>query len=361
MAKKKTKASAKRYTENEVSEKICELPIVPPRELPPEVAPERASLIRNSEKKWVNGTKLHYHFLTSPSRWTGSAANKRKVHDAFQAWKNVGIGLEFEEVSSPDKAEIRIAFEQDAGHWSYIGRDVLGISQFDRTMNLDKGDTWGVDTAIHEIGHTLGFPHEHQNPNAGIIWNEEAVYDNLGNPPNNWSREKTFHNIIRKLEPGDVHGSAWDKNSIMHYPFKAGLIEKPVRYKTEPLIPAPGLSLVDKREVKSFYPSLSQRNQRNLSAFQFERIELESKGQASFVIRPSATRRYQISTFGQSDTVMVLFEDVNGVPLFSMGDDDSGFDRNARFDVRLFEGRTYYLRVRLYFLERQGEFGLMMW
>ena len=31
-------------------------------------------------------------------------------------------------------------------------------------------------TALHEIGHTLGMPHEHQNPFAGIAWDEETVY-----------------------------------------------------------------------------------------------------------------------------------------------------------------------------------------
>ena len=73
ITKKKTKAVATQYTEKADFGKICELPIVPPRELPPEVGPERASLIRNSEKKWANGTRLHYHFLTTPSRWAGSS------------------------------------------------------------------------------------------------------------------------------------------------------------------------------------------------------------------------------------------------------------------------------------------------
>ena len=325
------------------------------------MGPERASLIRNSDRKWANGTKLHYHFMSSPARWAGSNADKRKARAGFKAWKSVGIGLVFEEVSSPDDAEIRIAFEHNAGHWSYIGRDVLGIAQSDRTMNLDKGDNWGVDTAIHEIGHTLGFPHEHQNPNAGIVWDKEAVYADLGGPPNNWPREKTFHNIIRKLNPGDVSGSAWDKNSIMHYSFKAGLIDRPVRYRTRPLLPDPGLSTVDKREIKSFYPPLRAPDRRTLQAFQFVRLSLEPRKQANFVIRPSATRSYRFSTFGQADTVMALFEDVNGVPRFSMADDDSGTGRNASFTARLFKGRTYYLRIRLYYRHRSGDFGVMMW
>ncbi len=110
---------------------------------------------------------------------------------------------------------VRIYFAP-AAHCSYIGRDILGIAQFDRTMDLDEGDNWDVDTAIHEIRHTLGFPHEHQNPNAGIVWNEEAVYAELAGPPNFLSRETTLHNIICKLDPVDVHGSSWDADSIMH-------------------------------------------------------------------------------------------------------------------------------------------------
>ena len=42
--------------------------------------------------------------------------------------------------------------------------------------------------------------------------------------PNSWPREKTFWNIIRKIPPDSVQGSSWDPDSIMHYPFEAGLI-----------------------------------------------------------------------------------------------------------------------------------------
>jgi hypothetical protein len=46
------------------------------------------------------------------------------------------------------------------------------------------------DTALHGIGHTLGLPHEHQNPNAGIVWDEKTVYTSLGGPPNSWPRRR---------------------------------------------------------------------------------------------------------------------------------------------------------------------------
>jgi len=46
------------------------------------------------------------------------------------------------------------------------------------------GSPRGFDTALHEIGHTLGLKHEHQNPYAGIVWDEEEVYAYTAKPPN---------------------------------------------------------------------------------------------------------------------------------------------------------------------------------
>ena len=60
------------------------------------------------------------------------------------------------------------------GYWSGLGTDVLRRDFFpagQRTMNLGftSDMTYLFNTALHEIGHSLGFPHEHQNPNAGAV------------------------------------------------------------------------------------------------------------------------------------------------------------------------------------------------
>ena len=111
----------------------------------------------------------------------------------------------------------------------------------------------------------------------------------------------------------------------MHYPFPAGLILQPERFRTEPLRPAGGLSARD------------------------------------VVIRPTATREYTLQTFGASDTVMVLFERADGQLPYQAGDDDSGEDRNATLQLKLFQGREYVVRVRLYFSQGSGETAVMMW
>ncbi len=58
---------------------------------------------------------------------------------------------------------------------------------------------------------------------------------------------------------------------------------------------------------------------------------------------------------------MALFEARDGQPRFLAGDDDSGFDRNARLRLTLVRGREYVLRVRLYFAQVSGETAVFMW
>ena len=217
-----------------------------------------------------------------------------------------------------------------------------------------------LDTALHEIGHTLGFPHEHQNPNSGIVWDEEAVYTSLAQPPNRWSRSTTFHNIIRKLNPSEVQGSTWDPDSIMHYPFEPGLIKQPVLY-TNGLTPAGGLSATDLLVAKQFYPQVNNTNYPELKLSQSVSLNIAAQEQKDFSIIPSFTRYYEIRTFGTSDTVIVLFEEDNGELRYVTGDDDSGEERNAYFRIKLYKDHKYVLRVRLYYAQSSGDTAIMMW
>ncbi|MDX8392333.1 MAG: M12 family metallopeptidase [Mariprofundaceae bacterium] len=342
----------------------CSMPEVAERKLDENMDPNRAFLIRENEKKWVNFTVLHYHFLENRSDWRGAENQQQAVRDAFNEWKDLGIGLVFSEVSNPLDAEIRITFERD-GSWSYIGRDSIDLisNRRDRTMNFgwDLTTPYGHDTALHEIGHALGFPHEHQNPNAGIVWDEEAVYATFSRPPNNWSRATSFRNIVRKISPQAVHGSAWDKDSVMHYEFPAGIIRFPEQYQTQSLIPDPGLSPMDIAEVKKFYPPAAEQAIPELEEFLSYKIDLNPGEQLDFIIQPEQTRKYTIQTFGNLDTLLVLFEETDAEPVFLQGDDDSGSDFNSLIEARLIRGRSYLLRLRLYFADDAGLGAVMLW
>lgn len=334
---------------------VCKAGPRVPRLFPPGIADRRARLIRQMDAQWVNGTVLHYWFFDGPE------PQKQAVRDAFVHWKSLGIGLEFTETATRSEAEVRIAFDQGDGSWSYIGRDILGIANTDVTMNFgwDLTDDYGRTTALHEIGHSLGMPHEHQNPFAGIVWDEPKVYSYFGGAPNNWPRSQTFQNVLKKLNAQEVEGSDWDPDSVMEYWFPAGLILRPEQYR-EGLNPPGGLSALDVEWVMRFYPALPNAP-RSLSAFASAPLVLQPGGQANFTIVPEETRSYRFATFGTADTVLVLFEEVDGQLRHLESDDDGGEDRNATFKVKLFKGRRYVARVRLYWAGQSGQTALMYW
>lgn len=361
----------------ELGKMNCSMPQVPERQLEPGISSNRLMLIRLLEKKWLNGTKLHYYF------WTGgafSAPNNQRdlVRRGFRAWEDLGIGVEFKEVTNILESQIRIGFMKGDGAWSYLGRDILHYpGRYERTMNFGwdiSRDPRGVDVAIHEIGHTLGFPHEHQNPFSGIVWDNAAVYKYFGGPPNNWSERTTYYNILRKLEPGSVSGSTWDPDSIMGYEFAGGLIKEPPKYRNG-LNPNPGLSQRDINQVKLFYPSLSVDPPAppdpvepdppivipKLAPSKSEHLSIKAGDQIDFSIEPDSTDKYTIQTFGISDTLLVLFEDVDGDLKFIAGDDDSGTNNNALIKAGLDEGKKYILKVRLYHENIEGDTTVMMW
>jgi hypothetical protein len=83
--------------------------------------------------------------------------------------------------------------------------------------------------------------------------------------------------------------------------------------------------------------------------------------QRNFTFKPPVARKYEMRTFGSADTVMVLFEEINGQLRQIAADDDSGEDRNAYFRLKLFPDRKYTLRVRLYYADEQRETAVMVW
>ena len=140
-------------------------------------------------KLWPNGSTLSIRFLE------GTAEQKDVVKRFAPQWTEYA-NLNFEFNDAPD-SDIRIAFAND-GAWSYVGTDAKGIHVSRPTMNfgwLDEG------VVLHEFGNAIGLAHEHQNPDKGIQWNEEAVIRDLSGPPNNWDVATIQHNVLRKHNP----------------------------------------------------------------------------------------------------------------------------------------------------------------
>jgi hypothetical protein len=308
----------------------------------------------------VNGTVLHYGFFTT-GHFSVPKIQADAVRGAFAKWKAVGIGLEFQEVSQLSEAEVRIGYSTaDGSSASSVGRDVLSdpLSQPTTVYGWDLTSPYGSGTALHELGHVIGMEHEHQNPFAGIKWHEQAVYDSLAKPPNSWTHDTTYHNILEKLTPQQVQGSTWDPDSIMEYEFEAGLIAEPKQYDVNGLTPPGTLSPADKQWALKWYPPLHAALT-TLQPFQPAVADLASGQQVDFTIKPTSSRKYTIETKGASDALLVLFEDINGAPRYLAGDDDSGEERNASITYKLFEGRSYIARLRLSHPGPTGKTALM--
>ena len=340
---------------------LCSTPEPQFPDLPESLGADRLFLLKTTSKLWANGTVLHYAFLGNvPSRM-------QAVRDAFQAWKDVGIGLKFVETTDLSEAKIRVSFAP-TGSWSYVGRDAVDLVPDRRkaTMNIGwevEGDN--ADTAIHEVGHALGFPHEHQNGNSGITWDVPAVIRTFSGPPNNWDEGRIRHNILNKHSPENVEGSDWDPNSVMHYPFGPGLILAPPS-AVNGINPAPGLSAQDKAQVKIFYPDLAETNPEDEGVTPYQELPLLAAGRASnfelapaeqidFRIEPDATQKYSIKSFGPADVSMAVFVWRNGDWRFHAGGGNAGNSADAEIQTRLVQGQFYGLRLRALSDEHMGQ------
>jgi serralysin len=161
--------------------------------------------------------------------------------------------LRIQFVDDPD-ADLRIAFVQGDGSWSYLGTMCHQIPDPEPTMNYgwltpDSSDDELHRVVAHEFGHALGLIHEHQNPDTPIDWNRAAVIADLSGPPNNWDEATIENNMFKRYDPDEVSTTPTDRMSIMMYPIPASWTNDGFSAELNK-----DLSETDKEFIRNAYP-----------------------------------------------------------------------------------------------------------
>ena len=170
-------------------------------------------------RKWpATGVRLTVRFLDNPARDL-----RARILAHMNAWAKTA-NVKF--VETKDVGQVRIARldspEEDAGYWSYVGTEILGIDADRPTMNLEGFTMRTPESEFkrvvrHETGHTLGFDHEHMR--AELIRRIDrrkaiAYFDRT----EGWTEEETIEQVLTPLSKKSIMGTTEaDPLSVMCY------------------------------------------------------------------------------------------------------------------------------------------------
>lgn len=297
-------------------------------------------------KKWLNGSTIKVGFLN------GTSSQIDMVKAIAPEWtKYANLGFEFVPV---ELATIRVAFLVRDGAWSYIGTDNARIPAGQPTMNLGWQDE---SVILHEFGHMIGLGHEHQNPEGGIEWNEDAVIRDLSGPPNYWTPDQIRHNVLNKYKVSQINGTDFDPESIMLYSFPAEWTRNGIATHQNDV-----LSDLDKAFVASgmMYPHGAVVELPKVPVYDTIHGSISVRGEHDQYELPIMEEGcYTIETRGTIDTVVLLAGPGDRTKMIAY-DDDKGAGRNGRIVAQLQPG-TYYVEVKHHSRSRTGDYQLLVY
>ncbi len=146
---------------------------------------------------------------------------KARILTHMNAW---GIGITF--YLTTGIGQIRIS-TGPGGYYSYLGTDVLLIPSNRQTMNLQGFSMQTPESEFrrvvrHEVGHTMGFPHEHMRLALVNRIDPQKAYDYFLRTQG-WSRTVVDQQVLTPLSENSIMGTLADQTSIMCYQLPASI------------------------------------------------------------------------------------------------------------------------------------------
>jgi hypothetical protein len=175
---------------------------------------------------------------------------KNRIVAHFNAWSQFA-NVSF--VLTDTDPQVRVTRNQE-GYWSFLGTDILHIPKNEPTMCLQAFTMQTPESEFrrvvrHEIGHTLGFPHEHmRSAIINRIDPEKAIA--YFRRTQGWSRPMVMQQVLTPLAESSLMGTPdADETSIMAYNLP-GIITKDGR----PIIGGDDIAPQDAEFIGKIYP-----------------------------------------------------------------------------------------------------------
>jgi hypothetical protein len=214
--------------------------------------PTAAELAVVTSKYWhTGGVNLRVGFLDNPP-----SDLRAKILSHMNAWGKTAFVV-FTETSDITQAHVRIS-RGSGGFWSYIGTDILLISDSSQpTMNLEGFTMATAESEFyrvvrHETGHTIGCPHEHMRAELVNLIDPDKAIEFYG-ATQGWTPEQVRNQVLTPYDPSQLIGTTRsDENSIMCYQIP-GTITK----NGQPILGGSDIDASDYSFIASIYPRLS--------------------------------------------------------------------------------------------------------
>jgi serralysin len=244
-------------------------PTAGPPPTPEEVAPPSGrSLSRGPWNLWPREKVISVMFLD------GGPVIQSLVQAVAPQWtEETGVSFDFLPPGSRRDADVRVTVNQPFA-WSYRGTDALAVPQSQPTLSLGPLSPTTPEeevsqTVLHAFGHVLGLLDEHQNPNAQIPWNTEALYRTYSGPPNHWTRDQIVQFFLTAIvfTPPPPY-RPFDPDSVMLFRFP-----KELTALDADIGGATALSQSDREFVQRLYPEEKSESQREASALLLDQSE----------------------------------------------------------------------------------------